>query len=634
MMEEIPGKASDDAPPSRSRFSLRNFAPKAKDEDSFFSKSSSTEYSPPRPSGAERTNSTSNRSKSQSFTEGTSSSRSRASSSSALDPGAKAIANHMLGDQPAGAEDEKLGFTPYVAAIAKFLTDPFTKTPLTLSVEGRWGSGKSSFMLQLEEALRDTGRRKVVRFNAWQYNADEGLWAAFIRDFDKQLSESLTPAEKVVARLRLVKLRVSWQDATETLKMVLWLLASSIALFAIVNYLHAHLHDFMSRMFAEGDPKKAAGKTLAVIGGAGGSAAAILVFFNQLHDLLGSPANLKKGTRLFSRPDYQDKLPFIHHIAQDFQSIVSAYAGDDDVYVFIDDLDRCEYSKAAELMQALLTLLSSAPKIALIVGLDRDKVAAALAAKQEKLLPYLYNVEAKESFAVGMLYGHRFLEKFIQLSYSMPVPSTSGLKAMINPTVERPPDAVPDSKKSPGAIRIVNGEDDSETLNACIDMAGKIFDQNPRNVKQFINAFRLQTFIANETGLLSSSKVGRTGKLLTLPQLAKFVALSMRWSSLVHQAASDPSFMKKLELMARGLSSYPPVEDPTATPEDRVLLALLRDANFYVLLCFGSGEDYSLADLDFGTLTEVVPVQPTRPNVRAGSTWEPNQSGQYPPVAS
>jgi hypothetical protein len=37
--------------------------------------------------------------------------------------------------------DDALGFTPYVKALASFLTDPATKPPLAISIEGEWGSG-------------------------------------------------------------------------------------------------------------------------------------------------------------------------------------------------------------------------------------------------------------------------------------------------------------------------------------------------------------------------------------------------------------------------------------------------------------------------------------------------------------
>lgn len=47
--------------------------------------------------------------------------------------------------QPAQTtDDDRLGFKPYVNAISSFLTHGSTKAPLTLSIEGRWGSGKSA----------------------------------------------------------------------------------------------------------------------------------------------------------------------------------------------------------------------------------------------------------------------------------------------------------------------------------------------------------------------------------------------------------------------------------------------------------------------------------------------------------
>jgi predicted KAP-like P-loop ATPase len=60
----------------------------------------------------------------------------------------ESILNATTGDQP--TLDDSLGFSPYVEAIKQFLINPSTKPPLTLSIEGPWGSGKSSFMLQLK----------------------------------------------------------------------------------------------------------------------------------------------------------------------------------------------------------------------------------------------------------------------------------------------------------------------------------------------------------------------------------------------------------------------------------------------------------------------------------------------------
>ena len=62
-----------------------------------------------------------------------------------------------------------------------------TKPPLTLSIEGEWGSGKSFFMKKLDEYLRQEGKR-TVWFNAWRYDKAEAVWAAFALSFIKQIS--------------------------------------------------------------------------------------------------------------------------------------------------------------------------------------------------------------------------------------------------------------------------------------------------------------------------------------------------------------------------------------------------------------------------------------------------------------
>jgi hypothetical protein len=63
-------------------------------------------------------------------------------------------------DQP--TDKDFLGFEPYVRAIAEFLTNESTKPPLVLSIEGEWGSGKSSFMLQLKETLLEVEKPIAV----------------------------------------------------------------------------------------------------------------------------------------------------------------------------------------------------------------------------------------------------------------------------------------------------------------------------------------------------------------------------------------------------------------------------------------------------------------------------------------
>ncbi|GGA49709.1 P-loop NTPase fold protein [Okeania sp. KiyG1] len=124
-----------------------------------------------------------------------------------------------LGDQP--TTNDELGFAPYVIAMAEFLTDKDTKPPLTISIEGEWGSGKSSFMKQLEVEVKNKSKEldkedlkkvwqkikkdriifsdvsdiceyfrlkfkqetQTVEFNAWRHEKSESLWATFALSF-------------------------------------------------------------------------------------------------------------------------------------------------------------------------------------------------------------------------------------------------------------------------------------------------------------------------------------------------------------------------------------------------------------------------------------------------------------------
>ena len=50
-------------------------------------------------------------------------------------------------------KDDRLEFKPYVDALYGFITAPETTTPLVISINGSWGSGKSSLMRMLKQQL-------------------------------------------------------------------------------------------------------------------------------------------------------------------------------------------------------------------------------------------------------------------------------------------------------------------------------------------------------------------------------------------------------------------------------------------------------------------------------------------------
>ena len=100
------------------------------------------------------------------------------------------------------ASNDTLGFEPFVTAVYEHLNDAHSRPPLTLSVEGEWGSGKSSFMLQLRRTIEERSPSNyVVWFNAWRHDKDESVWAAFAVEFVRQLNREIWRKCDWLARL-------------------------------------------------------------------------------------------------------------------------------------------------------------------------------------------------------------------------------------------------------------------------------------------------------------------------------------------------------------------------------------------------------------------------------------------------
>src|SRR5437667_302014 len=81
--------------------------------------------------------------------------------------------------------DDCLGFSSYVASLAEVCLEKDI-APLVLGVFGSWGSGKSSLMSMLKDAIDQEStvnkrRVKTLWFNAWRYEGKEEIQPALIQ---------------------------------------------------------------------------------------------------------------------------------------------------------------------------------------------------------------------------------------------------------------------------------------------------------------------------------------------------------------------------------------------------------------------------------------------------------------------
>jgi hypothetical protein len=119
--------------------------------------------------------------------------------------------------------DDLLGFGDDVEGLATLIADRQTELPMAIALLGRWGSGKSSFMRQLQDrvtALAEQSRNnparsvfanavRQVRFNAWHY-ADDQLWVGLLDHLFAELAkpETVPDTEQVRAERDSLRTRV------------------------------------------------------------------------------------------------------------------------------------------------------------------------------------------------------------------------------------------------------------------------------------------------------------------------------------------------------------------------------------------------------------------------------------------
>lgn len=600
-------------------------------------------------------------------------------------------------DQP--TQDDKLGFEPYVRALASFLTHAQTRGPLAVSIEGEWGSGKSSFMLQLEEELlrrseeADPGRPRplIVRFNAWRHEKEDALWAAFALHFTREISSQQPFLRRSWCRFKLFFRRFSWREgwlqATRALLFFLLFAVVAIAL-PVVTYRHgwrsmSQLADFLvpsSDGEASVEPRPpqiplAPGasvrppephqaedaamkwnqfqhrllKGLLASGGLLGYATVLILLWDGLSRYLTNPFEIDLK-RYLETPNYKDRMSFVESFHEDFFKVVATLAPNRTIFVFIDDLDRCEAPRAADLMQALNLMISENPQLIFILGMDREKVAAGLAVKNERSLPYLLSLQpssvehsADVMIRRGLEYGYEFIEKFVQVPFLVPKPTIIQLDQLLRNLSQpismgtasagfaetlrrwwygrqRAAMGEPQTfsfritqieaiEKRREHIRLLATED-SEIIRSIVLSVAPALDYNPRRLKQFMNLFRLKAFIAAETGLfdLHGDQLPEQG--LTLQQLGKFTALLLRWPLLISDIDQDPTLLAKLQFWAVPKLTDRPTfaSDVARWSSDDNLRSLLREG------CVASSGEiaegsqlWSLATLRVSRLLQVSP---------------------------
>jgi len=527
----------------------------------------------------------------------------RAEATFVREPTTSSVYQRAEADAP--SETDHLGFAPYVSAVAGFLISRETATPITMSVEAEWGAGKSSFMLQLRRAIENAAGPKnyTIDFNAWRYEKDEALWAAFALNFLKKLRPQLNRGRVLRGNASLQWQRLDWSQGRfrilRTAAMSLGLAAATSI--GVIKLLHP------------GWPSSDGWLTNLIAG-----ITALCTIASTAYATVGNPFehDLKK---YFDTPDYRGKRTFVESFEEDFRRIVKSYLKHNErIFVFIDDLDRCDVPRAADLLKALNLLMSGDDlPIVYVIGLDRIVVSAAVAASLTKQSPFLFpsETDAVEKNVASLDFALDYIEKFVQIPFRLPKPDAAAVARYVGAitglgNIPKGTEAV----ATPADAVLVTLKADSPDLVPLIECVAPLFGNNPRRLKQFVNLFRLQALIAYQTGQFEA-QVSRE-ETLTLPKLAKIVAILQRYPRLAALLRIRPYVLLSLQHQAKRVEmvSGPEGEEDYTRPaydgSDQDVKWFSQKNELMDLLEYRSEEaDWDIGLVDIARLLSTLPAR-------------------------
>jgi KAP family P-loop domain len=379
---------------------------------------------------------------------------------------------------------DELGYNVYADALADFILNPETPTPLAISVKGEWGTGKTSLMRMLRkriDPLSPDGEDPVpgaaakgeikrptngdvlnelhepaeernlladrsgqdrpaptrrpeqankprrsglpsIWFNAWIYQSSRQLWAGLAVAIINGVASRMSFIERERFWLTLQIRRV---DGAALRRRIYRELAERVlpkaAALLIVSLGSLVVWALHSALKLPTAVTVAAGSLFFA------PLVAIPVAAWQARRKFLEESLTSAFSDLIREPDYTTEAGFLHLFHRDMKLILEAAGVTEEkpLVIFVDDLDRCTFGTVAEVVEGLnLFLAGQFPHCIFIIGMEPTLVAAQLAVAYRDLFATLSD---DDSAATRMRYGWRFLEKMVQLPVALPTPRAARL---------------------------------------------------------------------------------------------------------------------------------------------------------------------------------------------------------------
>ena len=326
---------------------------------------------------------------------------------------------------------DRLQFGSLARGISRFLRNTNTRPPLTLTISGDWGSGKSTLMELVCTDLCHYGITPVW-FNAWHHQHEEQLLAALLNAIRTNGLPPIGSADGLAFRFSLLVMRSK--------KHFIISLAIIAAIAVLTGYLLGHdfsewnsLWNALSDIGAIMSRTQDSIKTNITLSDVSWLSAQIVAGATALYSLYRGltafkidPAVLLSTTaENFKLRDASALTSFRSRFAAEFEEVTRALPYT--MVIVIDDLDRCQPATVLTVMEAVNFLVSSG-ECFIIFGMATSRVEAALALEFEKMAHVLAVLEKKPSAETKenserdrrLGYVRDYLDKLVNLEVVVP----------------------------------------------------------------------------------------------------------------------------------------------------------------------------------------------------------------------
>lgn len=314
---------------------------------------------------------------------------------------------------------DRLDYRPLAAGIARFFGNRGTEPPLTIAITGRWGSGKSSLMNLVADAVKRYDYRPVW-FNAWHYQSEEFLLPAVLESLRTEAVPRFWTLHGLHFRMRLLVLRglKNWLPAL----VVMVVLVTTAAYFMRDQDAFRQLvENFRNLGTAKSDRFfQSAGLVIS-------SLLSLIIVFRSLNAFGVSgtkvAALLSGSVRL---ADAGGQTGFRHRFARAFGEVTRAL-GRNRLVLFIDDLDRCRPDHVLSVLECINFLVTSGDCF-IIAGMDRPRVERCVAMRFEeesKNIGADENADGENDAVTPVRYAQLYLEKLINIEVPVPLAASS-----------------------------------------------------------------------------------------------------------------------------------------------------------------------------------------------------------------